>query len=151
MRGLLELNWAQSCSGEQRVSHFRLTFLYAALALTFSFIFMAGGTAQTRLSDKDLEQRIKNLNSDGKKFQSDFNDAISKSSILKTSLEKDARTWRIILRSPRNLSTATSRRRGNQLLIFKTLSTPLGSLKNCNLPFCRLDHQLQRGGSHPIE
>jgi hypothetical protein len=53
-------------SNMRRIS--RLTFLHAAFALAFSFIFMAGGTAQTRLSYKDLEQRIKNLNGDSKNF-----------------------------------------------------------------------------------
>jgi uncharacterized membrane protein YgaE (UPF0421/DUF939 family) len=69
----------------------RLTVPWAALALAFSFIFSVAAPAQTRLSDKDLERRIKNLNSDSKKFQSSFNNAISKSSIRKTSQEKDAK------------------------------------------------------------
>jgi hypothetical protein len=69
----------------------RLALLHIALALAFSLFFATIAPAQSRLSDKDLEQRIKNLNSDSKKFQSSFNNAISKSSIRKTSQEKDAR------------------------------------------------------------
>lgn len=69
----------------------RLTFLDTTLALSFSCVFATSASAQTRLSDKDLEQRIKNLNSDSKKFQSSFDSAISKSSVRKTSQEKDAK------------------------------------------------------------
>jgi hypothetical protein len=47
--------------------------------------------AQTRLSDKDLEQRIKNMNSDIKQFRSMFNSSVSRSSIRKTTQEKDAK------------------------------------------------------------
>ncbi len=66
-------------------------FLWTALALILSLICSTAAVAQTRLSDKDLEQRIKNLNSDSKKFQSAFNNSISKSSIRKTSQEMDAK------------------------------------------------------------
>jgi hypothetical protein len=69
----------------------RSTFLWTALALALAMISTSVVGAQSRLSDKDLEQRIKNLNSDSKKFQSSFNNAISKSSIRKTSQEKDAK------------------------------------------------------------
>ncbi len=69
----------------------RSTFLWTALALVLLLICTSAAFTQTRLSDKDLEQRIKNLNSDSKKFQSAFNNSISKSSIRKTSQEKDAK------------------------------------------------------------
>jgi cell division protein FtsL len=69
----------------------RCTFLWTAFALALSLIFTSVTPAQSRLNDKDLEQRIKNLNSDSKKFQSSFNSALSRSSIRKTSQEKDAK------------------------------------------------------------
>src|SRR5215469_9679398 len=47
--------------------------------------------AQMRMSDKDVEQLMKNMEQDSKKFQSLFGSAVSKSVIRKTSLEKDAR------------------------------------------------------------
>jgi Rad3-related DNA helicase len=68
----------------------RFTFLWTVLALILSVTCSSISSAQ-RLSDKDLEQRIKNLNNDSKKFQSFFNNALSKSSIRKTSQAKDAR------------------------------------------------------------
>ena len=64
---------------------------WIAFALVLSLFCAATLPADTRLSDKDLEQRIKNLNSDSKKFQSSFNNSISKSSIRKTTQEKDAK------------------------------------------------------------
>jgi hypothetical protein len=48
--------------------------------------------AQTRLSDKDVLQYMNNLKHDGKKFRSSFDSALSKSTIRKTTQEKDAKT-----------------------------------------------------------
>jgi len=61
-----------------------LTLLLATMALP-------SPAAQTRMSDKDVEQLMKNMDQDSKKFQSLFNSAVSKSVIRKTSQEKDAR------------------------------------------------------------
>ena len=47
--------------------------------------------AQTRLTDKDLEATMKNLVSDSKSFQSAFNSYVGKTTIRKTSQEKDAK------------------------------------------------------------
>jgi hypothetical protein len=47
--------------------------------------------AQERLSDKDVETQMKNLKEDSKKFRSSFNSAIGKSTVRKTSREKDAK------------------------------------------------------------
>ncbi|HEY4977955.1 MAG TPA: hypothetical protein VII25_02200 [Candidatus Acidoferrum sp.] len=69
----------------------RSTFIRAAVALLLSLTSFSSAGAQARLSDKDLAQRIQNLNNDSKKFQSSFNNSISKSSIRKTSQEKDAK------------------------------------------------------------
>ena len=47
--------------------------------------------AQTRLTDKDLEATMKNLVNDSKSFQSAFNSYVGKTTIRKTSQEKDAK------------------------------------------------------------
>jgi len=47
--------------------------------------------AQQRLSDKDVETLLNNLKSDTKKFRSSFNSGVGKSTIRKTSQEKDAK------------------------------------------------------------
>lgn len=58
------------------------------------FIFSGGASihAQSRLNDKDIEALMKNLRDDAKSFRSDFDDAVKKSAIRKTSQEKDARS-----------------------------------------------------------
>jgi|SRR5208282_6903784 len=47
--------------------------------------------SQERLSDKDIETMFNNLKSDAKKFNSTFNSAVGKSTIRKTSQEKEAK------------------------------------------------------------
>jgi hypothetical protein len=47
--------------------------------------------SQERLSDKDVETMFNNLKSDAKKFSSSFNSAVGKSTIRKTSQEKEAK------------------------------------------------------------
>jgi len=69
----------------------RFIFLVALFALVAPFFSVSPACGQTRLSDKDLEQRIKNLNEDIKKFRSSFNSSVSKTSIRKTTQEKDAK------------------------------------------------------------
>jgi len=66
--------------------------VFVALLSVLPFFFAAPLTAQSRLSDKDLEQRIKNMNDDVKKFRSTFNSSVSKTSIRKTTQEKEAKT-----------------------------------------------------------
>jgi hypothetical protein len=44
------------------------------------------------MNDKDVEALLNNLKSDTKAFRSNFNSAVGKSSIRKTSQEKDAKT-----------------------------------------------------------
>ncbi|MGA8593505.1 MAG: DUF3011 domain-containing protein [Bryobacteraceae bacterium] len=64
----------------------------AALALTvLSLVQGRFAAAQNRINDKDLEGLMKNLRDDAKSFQPTFNSAISKSTIRKTSREKDAK------------------------------------------------------------
>ncbi len=47
--------------------------------------------AQTRVSDRDIESMMKNLSEDAKKFASSFNSGVTKSSIRKTSREKESK------------------------------------------------------------
>jgi len=61
------------------------------LVFLFAFAALSSLAAQTRMSDKDVEQLMKNMDQDSKKFQSLFNSAVSKSVIRKTSQEKDAK------------------------------------------------------------
>ena len=61
------------------------------LALLFAVAAAPSFAAQTRMSDKDVEQLMKNMGQDSRKFQSLFDAAISKSVIRKTSQEKDAK------------------------------------------------------------
>ncbi len=64
----------------------------AALVITvLSFAQVPFAAAQNRINDKDLEGLMRNLRDDAKSFQPTFNSAISKSTIRKTSREKDAK------------------------------------------------------------
>ena len=71
------------------VTFFRTVPILFALLLTVAAL--PSLAAQTRMSDKDVEQLMKNMDQDSKKFQSLFNSAVSKSVIRKTSQEKDAK------------------------------------------------------------
>lgn len=64
--------------------------VFTVVSLVFLWVQLS--SAQQRLSDKDVESTMKNLKEDSKRFQSSFNSAISKSTIRKTSQEKDAKT-----------------------------------------------------------
>jgi hypothetical protein len=68
---------------------FNLITVFCFFVCLFSYVAQLG--AQTRMSDKDVVNMMKNLVQDTKQFQSLFNSAISKSTIRKTSQEKDAR------------------------------------------------------------
>lgn len=52
---------------------------------------LLAAAAQNRISDKDLESLIRNLRDDAKSFRPVFENAIKKSTIRKTSQEKDAK------------------------------------------------------------
>jgi hypothetical protein len=60
----------------------------------FTLFAYLGGvvSAQTRVSDKDIEAMMKNLKEDAKKFTSSFNSGITRSSIRGTSREKDSKS-----------------------------------------------------------
>jgi hypothetical protein len=62
--------------------------------LTIALLLSAGAlstAAQDRLSDKDVANMMNNLKNDAKNFRGVWNHALSKSTIRKTSREKDAR------------------------------------------------------------
>jgi hypothetical protein len=62
--------------------------------LTIALLLAAGAfstAAQDRLSDKDVANMMNNLKNDAKNFRQVWNHALSKSTIRKTSREKDAR------------------------------------------------------------
>ena len=61
------------------------------LTSTLSLLSGITASAQSRISDKDVQHLMENLREDARKFQDPFKDALSKSSIRKTSQEKDAR------------------------------------------------------------
>jgi hypothetical protein len=66
-------------------------FVVILLALILPFLSAYRVAAQDRPNDKDIEQRMKNLSSDTKKFRSMFSSALSKSTIHKTGQESDAK------------------------------------------------------------
>ena len=66
-------------------------FTRLALILTILALSAATAAAQQRLNDKDVEKTMNNLKEDAKKFRKSFDLAISKSTIRKTSAEKDAK------------------------------------------------------------
>jgi hypothetical protein len=62
--------------------------------VAFSLLLVVGGRftyAQGRVNDKDMENLMKNLRDDAKSFRGTFDSAIKKSTIRKTSREKDAK------------------------------------------------------------
>ena len=52
---------------------------------------MTHAKAQSRMTDQDVQNMLKNINQDAKSFRSSFDSAIKKSTIRKTTQEKDAR------------------------------------------------------------
>jgi hypothetical protein len=52
---------------------------------------LASVQAQSRMSDKDVEATMRNLREDAKSFRSAFDSSVEKSTIRKTSREKDAK------------------------------------------------------------
>lgn len=63
----------------------------ALAALVIALLLVQPSFAQQRMSDHDIENLMKNLKEDTKRFQSAFNSSIGKSTIRKTSQEKDAK------------------------------------------------------------
>ncbi len=67
------------------------TFSFVALLLML-FSGFSSVSAQTRISDNDLERLMQNLKDDAKSFQPVFESSLKHSSIRKTSREKDAKS-----------------------------------------------------------
>ena len=71
------------------------SFYSALLALIIVFatsaFFAVPAAAQGRLNDKDVERIMNNLKEDAKKFRDNFDNAVRKSTVRKTSQEKEAR------------------------------------------------------------
>jgi hypothetical protein len=67
------------------------TSLLARVFLTLLMFVGLVGSAQERMSDKNVEDMMKNLKEDAKKFRSNFDSAIGKSTIRKTDQEKQAK------------------------------------------------------------
>jgi hypothetical protein len=62
----------------------------SALPVMFLFLVVSPvAFAQTRMNDEDVERTMKNLKEDSQRFQSTFNSAISKSTVRKTSQERE--------------------------------------------------------------
>jgi adenylate kinase family enzyme len=62
------------------------------LILSVFLLLGAGGLmAQQRLNDKDVEETMKNLNEDAEQFRSQFDSAVSKSTIRNTDQEKQTK------------------------------------------------------------
>jgi len=65
---------------------------YLCFRVTAAFyVWWDCSSGPARLSDKDIEAGCKNLLDDSKKFRSSFNSAVGKSTIRKTTQEKDAK------------------------------------------------------------
>lgn len=71
--------------------NFRASFCLAAALGIAALTVAPFAKAQSRVSDKDVASLMGNLKDDVKSFRPKFNDAIHKSSIRKTSKEKDAK------------------------------------------------------------
>ena len=66
----------------------RAVMMLATIVMTLAALVVWG---QSRMTDKDVEETMQNLKNDAKHFESGFNSAIGKSTIHKTSQEKDAK------------------------------------------------------------
>jgi hypothetical protein len=66
-------------------------FLRVLLIGTLLFPGLSVTRAQNRMSDKDVEATMKTLTEDAKSFRSAFDSSVGKSTIRKTSREKDAK------------------------------------------------------------
>jgi hypothetical protein len=63
--------------------------LFVAILLCF-VVGLPSAQAQSRLNDKDIDTTLRNLQEDTKQFRDTFNSAVKKSTVRKTSQEKDA-------------------------------------------------------------
>lgn len=111
----------------------RFTLLVALLALALPFLTASSALAQIRLSDKDISQRMRNLDGDAKRFRSQFDAAISKSAIRKTAQEKDAK----------KLAETFEKQTKSMLDVFNKTKKADPSLQNCIDTALQIDKVLQ--------
>jgi hypothetical protein len=64
----------------------------AGVAVCLLFIASFAGSAQNRVNDKDIQIMMNNLKSDSGRFRSAFNDSVKKSTIRRTSREKESKS-----------------------------------------------------------
>jgi hypothetical protein len=77
------------CNSEEIIMHTRKLL---CMAIAFVLLGLSGNAvAQGRISDNDLAKLMENLKEDSKKFSDSFKQDLSKSTIRKTSEEKDAK------------------------------------------------------------
>ena len=67
------------------------SWLLLSILLSFLVVAPRAAYSQSRLSDKDIDTTLKNIQEDTKQFRDTFNSALKKSTVRKTSQEKDAR------------------------------------------------------------
>lgn len=72
-------------------ARFRTWMYIAAACCVLASAIAPAARAQSRMSDKDVQALMGNLKDDAKSFRPKFNAAVHKSSIRKTSREKDAK------------------------------------------------------------
>lgn len=69
----------------------RVTSLLVSLSLLLPLAFAPRSSAQANINEKDVEQRLKTLHGDAKKFRSMFDSALAKTDFHKTGQESDAK------------------------------------------------------------
>ncbi len=114
------------------LTHPRLKFstcFFVLAALLSAAIAAPSARAQARISDKDLEALMKNLRDDAKSFRPGFDSALKKSSIRKTSQEKDAR----------NLAARFEKQTDNMLNRFKRTRKADAELSSVRASAAQLD------------
>jgi hypothetical protein len=70
---------------------FHMTLIFSFIFGFFAVLQIAPAQAQTRVNDKDMAALMRNLRDDAKSFRPQFDSAIGKSTIRKTSQAKDAK------------------------------------------------------------
>ena len=112
----------------QLAAHLKKCFAVLTLGLIFLGI-ASTAQAQSRISDKDVERLMGNLHDDVKAFRSPFDAALKKSSIRKTSQEKDAK----------NLAKQFEKQTGDMLSTFKKNKKGDDAFRTVNSTYEQLD------------
>ncbi|HLH35580.1 MAG TPA: hypothetical protein VKX41_12965 [Alloacidobacterium sp.] len=109
---------------------------FAVLITALLFGSFLPALAQSRLSDKDVQQLMNNLHNDVKAFRSPFNSALSKSPIHKTSQETDAK----------NLARQLENQTGDMLNAFKKNQKADDAFRSVNSTAQQLDSIVRKLG-----